>query len=40
MKKLTIDNVNLKDKKVLLRVDFNITLDENQNITDDTKIKS
>ncbi|MCH7722356.1 MAG: phosphoglycerate kinase [Bacteroidetes bacterium] len=40
MKKLTIDNVNLKDKKVLLRVDFNIPLDENQNITDDTRIKA
>ena len=40
MKKLTIDNVNLKDKKVLLRVDFNVPLDENQNITDDTRIKA
>ncbi len=40
MKKLTIDHVNLKDKKVLLRVDFNVPLDENQNITDDTRIKA
>jgi len=40
MKKLTINNVNLKDKKVLLRVDFNVPLDENQNITDDTRIKA
>lgn len=40
MKKLTIDNVELKDKKVLLRVDFNVPLDENQNITDDTRIKA
>ena len=40
MKKLTVDNVELKDKKVLLRVDFNVPLDENQNITDDTRIKA
>jgi len=40
MKKLTVDNVELKNKKVLLRVDFNVPLDENQNITDDTRIKA
>ncbi len=38
MNKLTIDNVDLKDKRVLVRVDFNVPLDENLNITDDTRI--
>lgn len=38
MKKLTIDNLNIKDKRVLVRVDFNVPLDENQNITDDNRI--
>jgi phosphoglycerate kinase len=38
MKKLTIDNVELKNKKVLVRVDFNVPLDENLNVTDDNRI--
>jgi phosphoglycerate kinase len=40
MKKLSIDDVNLKDKRVLVRVDFNVPLDENKNITDDRRISS
>lgn len=40
MNKLSIDKVNLKGKRVLVRVDFNVPLDENQNITDDIRIKS
>lgn len=40
MKKLTIDKVELRNKKVLVRVDFNVPLDENQNITDDIRITS
>jgi phosphoglycerate kinase len=40
MKKLTIDNLELKGKRVLVRVDFNVPLDENQNITDDIRISS
>ncbi|HEM49401.1 MAG TPA: phosphoglycerate kinase [Caldithrix sp.] len=38
MAKLTIDNLNLKGKKVLVRCDFNVPLDENLNITDDRRI--
>lgn len=40
MKKLTIDNVDLKDKRVLVRVDFNVPLDAHQNITNDIRIKA
>ncbi len=40
MNKLTIDDLNLKGKKVLMRVDFNVPLDENQNVTDDTRIRA
>ncbi|MFO7445982.1 MAG: phosphoglycerate kinase [Ignavibacteriaceae bacterium] len=40
MKKLTIDNIDLKGKRVLVRVDFNVPLDENQKITDDIRITS
>jgi phosphoglycerate kinase len=40
MNKLTIDNLQLKGKRVLMRVDFNVPLDENQNITDDTRIRA
>lgn len=38
MKKLSIDKVNLKGKRVLVRVDFNVPYDENMNITDDLRI--
>ena len=38
MKKLSIDQLELKGKKVLVRVDFNVPLDENLNITDDRRI--
>jgi phosphoglycerate kinase len=38
MNKLTIDQIELKGKRVLVRVDFNVPLDENLNITDDTRI--
>ncbi len=40
MAKLTIDQVNCKNKKVLVRCDFNVPLDENLDITDDRRIQS
>jgi phosphoglycerate kinase len=40
MKKLSIDKLDLKDKRVLVRVDFNVPLDENLKITDDIRITS
>lgn len=39
MAKLTLKDLELKDKTVLMRADFNVPLDENLNITDDTRIK-
>ncbi|MGM0439828.1 MAG: phosphoglycerate kinase [Chlamydiota bacterium] len=38
MEKLKIKNLDVYQKKVLIRVDFNVPLDENQNITDDSRI--
>jgi len=40
MKKMTIDNVNFEGKRVLTRVDFNVPLDKDLNITDDIRITS
>lgn len=33
-------NIDVANKKVLIRVDFNVPLDENYDVTDDTRIKS
>lgn len=36
----TINNFNFKDKKALIRVDFNVPLDENFNVTDTNRIEA
>jgi phosphoglycerate kinase len=40
MHKRTIEDVPIKKKRVIIRTDFNVPLDENLNITDDTRIRS
>lgn len=40
MNKLFIEDLELKNKKVLIRVDFNVPLNENLEITDDIRITS
>ncbi|MBL7996478.1 phosphoglycerate kinase [bacterium] len=39
MNKLTIDKIDVNGKRVLLRVDFNVPLDDKGTITDDTRIR-
>ncbi len=40
MMKLSVRDLNLKEKRVLMRVDFNVSLDEAGRIADDTRIVS
>ena len=39
MNKKTVRDVDLKGKKVLVRVDFNVPMDDNRQITDENRIK-
>ncbi|MDR0287646.1 MAG: triose-phosphate isomerase [Clostridiales bacterium] len=40
MNKKTIEDINVSGKRVIVRVDFNVPLDGEGNITDDTRIKA
>ncbi|MEK6672694.1 MAG: phosphoglycerate kinase [Nitrospirota bacterium] len=40
LKKLTIEDFDLRGKRVFIRADFNVPLDENLKITDDRRIRS
>ncbi|MBI5025842.1 MAG: phosphoglycerate kinase [Nitrospirae bacterium] len=40
MNKLTIEDLNIKGKRLFIRVDFNVPLDENLKITDDRRIRT
>ncbi|MCL5023065.1 MAG: phosphoglycerate kinase [Nitrospirae bacterium] len=40
MNKLTIEDLPIKGKRVFIRVDFNVPLDDNLKITDDRRIRS
>lgn len=40
LKKLTIEDFDLRGKRVFIRADFNVPLDENLKITDDSRIRS
>ncbi len=40
MNKKTLHDINVEGKRVFVRVDFNVPLDANQQITDDTRIQA
>src|SRR5262245_19861661 len=40
MAKLSISDLDLNGKRVLMRVDFNVPIDSNGRVTDDTRIRA
>ncbi len=40
MAKLTVDSLDVRGKNILMRVDFNVPLDDDLNITDDLRIRA
>lgn len=40
MKRMSVKNIEFRNKNIIMRVDFNVPLDKNLNITDDTRIKA
>lgn len=40
MNKKSIRDIDVNGKKVFIRVDFNVPMDENQNITNDKRIRA
>ncbi|MEK7742526.1 MAG: phosphoglycerate kinase, partial [Nitrospirota bacterium] len=40
LNKLTIEELSIKGKRVFIRADFNVPLDDNLTITDDGRIRS
>ncbi len=40
MNKKTIDDISVKGKRVFVRVDFNVPMDDSRNITDDKRIRA
>ncbi|MDD3375266.1 MAG: phosphoglycerate kinase, partial [Candidatus Omnitrophica bacterium] len=40
MNKMTVKDLDIKGKKVIIRADFNVPLDKNLKITDDRRIQA
>ncbi len=40
LKKLSIRDIDVQDKRVFCRVDFNVPLDDNNQVSDDTRVKA